>query len=314
MPLRRPSRRRPSPPPRVRGPGGRPLPPLLAEWADELAAQNRAERTIAGYLVDVRQFAEWLRRPLTAARPEDVRAYTHAMQRAGLAPRSRMRRLVALRQFYAYLGATGRLTSDPTAEVRLPRVASQYVPGFLRPEEVGALRAAIPDTPAGRRDRALVELGLSSLRVSEAVGLRLDDLFLDRGQVRVRGKGGGTYLQPVTPEAVAALQAWLGVRPRVPHPYVFTALPPRGRRGLHYFSAERILRRYLQAAGITRPLSFHALRHTVGVHLADRGVPLEYIQDLLRHRDPRTTRVYTAVAADRLLEVVRRELRFPGGR
>jgi integrase/recombinase XerD len=85
----------------------------------------------------------------------------------------------------------------------------------------------------------------------------------------------------------------------------------RGARGLHYVSAERILRGYLKAAGITRPLSFHALRHTVGVTLADRGVPLEYIQDLLRHADPRTTRIYTSVAPERLQEVLRRELRFP---
>lgn len=196
-------------------------------------------------------------------------------------------------------------------DIELPKISRATVPKFLRPEEVGRLREVIPETPRGRRDRALIELGLSSLRVSEVVGIQLDDLFLDRGQVRITGKGGGQYLQPITDAAVQALEGWLVARPRCPSRFVFVPVMRRGARGLHYVSAERILRGYLKAAGITRPLSFHALRHTVGVTLADRGVPLEYIQDLLRHADPRTTRIYTSVAPERLQEVLRRELRFP---
>ncbi len=287
-------------------------PPLLQEWVDELSARNQSARTIKGYLGDMRQFGEWLRRlPLEAARDEDVRRFSHAMQRAGLHPRTRARRLVALRQFYSYLVKTGRLQRSPMADLELPKINRATVPKFLRPEEVGRLREIIPDTPRGRRDRALIELGLSSLRVSEVVGIQLDDLFLDRGQVRITGKGGGQYLQPITDAAVQWLERWLAVRPRCPSPYVFVPLPPRGTRALHYVSAEVILRAHLKAAGITRPLSFHVLRHTVGVTLADRGVPLEYIQDLLRHADPRTTRIYTSVSPERLHEVLRRELRFP---
>jgi len=296
----------------ARGRTARKPSPLLQEWADDLAARNQSPRTIRGYLTDLRQFAESIRhRPLEAVRAEDVRRFSHAMQRSGLRPRTRARRLVALRQFYAYLVRTGRLKASPLEHLELPRISRATVPRFLRPAEVGRLRAVIPETPRGRRDRALVELGLSSLRVSEVVGLQLDDLFLDRGQVRITGKGGGQYLQPVTAAAVRALERWLAVRPRCPSPFVFTSLPPRGTRGLAYESAERILRTYLKAAGITRPLSFHALRHTVGVTLADRGVPLEYIQDLLRHADPRTTRIYTSVAPERLQEVLHRELHFP---
>jgi len=287
-------------------------PPLLQEWADELAARNRSIRTIRGYLTDVRQLGEWLRhQEFGAVRGEDVRRFSHAMQRAGLHPRTRARRLVALRQFYAYLVETGRLPRSPMDDLELPKISRATVPKFLRPEEVGRLREVIPETPRGRRDRALIELGLSSLRVSEVVGIQLDDLFLDRGQVRITGKGGGQYLQPITDAAVQALERWLVARPRCPSRFVFVPVMRRGARGLHYVSAERILRGYLKAASITRPLSFHALRHTVGVTLADRGVPLEYIQDLLRHADPRTTRIYTSVAPERLQEVLRRELRFP---
>src|SRR3989304_9483715 len=89
-------------------------PPLLQEWADELAARNRSIRTIRGYLTDVRQLGEWLRhQEFGAVRGGGVRRFSHAMQRAGLHPRTRARRLVALRQFYAYLVETGRLPRSP---------------------------------------------------------------------------------------------------------------------------------------------------------------------------------------------------------
>jgi len=290
----------------------RPLPPPLQEWADDLAARNHSPRTIQGYLTDVQQFGEWLRHHrFESVAGEEVRRFSHAMQRAGLHPRTRARRLVALRQFYGYLVDSGRLPRSPLDDLELPKVSRATVPKFLRPDEVGRLRETVPDTPRGRRDRAVIELGLSSLRVSEVVAIQHDDLFLDRGQVRITGKGGGQYLQPVTAAAVQALERWLAVRPRCASRFVFVSLPPRGSKGLHYASAERILGAYLRTAGIARPLSFHSLRHTVGITLADRGVPLEYIQDLLRHADPRTTRIYTSVSPERLQEVLRRELHFP---
>src|SRR3989304_2119824 len=173
-------------------------PPLLQEWADELAARTGSIRTMRGHLTDVRQLGEWLRhQEFGAVRGEDVRRFSHAMQRAGLHPRTRARRPGAPRQFYAYPVETGRLPRSPMDDIELPKISRATVPKFLRPEEVGRLREVIPETPRGRRDRSLIELGLSSLRVSEVVGIQLDDLFLDRGQVRITGKGGGQYLQPV---------------------------------------------------------------------------------------------------------------------
>src|SRR3970282_340278 len=226
-------------------------PPLLQEWADELAARNRSIRTIRGYLTEVRHLGEWRgHEECGAVRAEDVRRFSHAMQRAGLHPRTRARRLVALRQVYAHLVETGRRPRSPMDDIELPKISRATVPKFLRPEEVGRLREVIPETPRGRRDRALIELGLSSLRVSEVVGIQLDDLFLDRGQVRITGKGGGQYLQPITDAAVKALERGLVARPRRPSRFVFFPVMRRTARGLHYVSAERILRGYLKAAGI----------------------------------------------------------------
>lgn len=290
----------------------RDLHPLLEEWAGELASQNRAELTIAGYLLDLRQFQTFLRgRDLLSVATEDVRRFSHTMTRAGLQPRSRSRRLVAIRRFYAYLAQTGRIAQSPAADVRPPRPKAR-APNFLTPGEVGALRRAIPGTDRGIRDRAVIELGLQSLRISEILGLDLDDLHLDRRQVRIVGKGGGEVLQPITEAGVRAVEAWLARRPICRSRALFIPLPPRGPgTRLHYTTVEKLFRGYLQAAKITRPLRFHDLRHTVGVTLADRGVPLQFIQDLLRHRDPKTTRVYTQVARERLAEVLDRELEFP---
>lgn len=288
------------------------LHPLLEEWAGDLASEDKSPRTIAGYLVDLRQFQTFLRdRELVSVREEEVRRFSHTMTRAGLQPRSRARRLVAIRRFYDYLVRTRRLPHSPAQEIRPPR-ARPRTPNFLTAAEVQALRRAIPGTDRGIRDRAVIELGLQSLRISEIVGLDLDDLHLDRQQLRIVGKGGGEVLQPVTGAGVRAVDAWLRRRPLCRSRALFIPLPPRGpQTRLHYTTVEKVFHTYLRAASITRPLRFHDLRHTVGVTLADRGVPLQFIQDLLRHRDPKTTRVYTQVARERLADVLDRELDFP---
>lgn len=290
----------------------RDLSPLLEEWAGDLASENKSPRTVAGYLMDLRQFVAFLRgRDLVKVGADDVRRFSHAMTRAGLQPRSRSRRLVAIRRFYAYLVRTGRLPASPAQDIRPPR-PRERAPNFLTPEEVQALRRAIPRTDRGVRDRAVIELGLQSLRISEILGMDLDDLHLDRRQVRIIGKGGHEHLQPVTEAGIRAVEAWLARRPPCRSRALFIPLPPRGpQTRLHYTTVEKVFRTYLKAAKIDRPLRFHDLRHTVGVTLADRGVPLQFIQDLLRHRDPKTTRIYTQVARERLAEVLDRELDFP---
>lgn len=287
------------------------IPPLLQEWAGELDSANKSPRTVGEYLLDLRQFIQFLRgTDLLSVSADDVRRFAHAMTHAGLMPRSRARRIVAIRRFYAYLVDIGRLDANPAQTIRPPR-AGERTPNFLSPNEVGALRRAIPRDDRGIRDRAIIELGLQSLRISEILGLDLVDLLLDRRQLRITGKGGGEALQPIGADAVQALEDWLRRRPICPSRAVFIPLPPRGAKRLHYTTAEKALARYLKLARIDRPLRFHDLRHTAGVTLADRGVPLQYIQDILRHKDPKTTRVYTKVAKERLAEVIERELKYP---
>ncbi len=292
----------------------KPLHPLLDEWAGELATLNRSSQTIRLYLGDLRQFLEWLgpdRDPLKVT-PADVRRFSHAMTKAGLQPRSRARRTTAIRGWYSYLVKTERLPQSPARDVTPPR-AHQSVPGFLRPEEIARVRRVIPKTDRGLRDRAIFELGLQTLRISGALGIDLDDLELDRRRVRVRLKGGNQAYQPISKTAAGAIEAWLTRRPKCGSPAVFIPLPPRrGACRLDYTTVEKALKHYLGAAGITRRVRFHDLRHTAGLRLANRGVPLQIIQDLMHHKDPRTTRIYTEVEQDVLAEVVDRELEYPG--
>lgn len=287
---------------------------LLKEWAAELASLNRAGHTIRAYVCDIRQLQVWLAvsgKRLEEATREDLRQFTLALHESGLAPRSRARRLVAVRRFYTWLVDSGKIPVNPAEKLLLPRVPHRRVPRFLREEEVARLLAvlATPRTPVEWRDRAMIELGLCGLRVSEVLSIRVDDLFLEAQQVRIRGKGGGERLVPLTPEAAEVLERWTAIRPRSSG-FVFTALPPKGDKPLHPASVERILKRYLAKAGIPTSYGFHSLRHTAGYTLANQDVPLHVIQELLGHRDPRTTRTYTDLSPAHVREVVAHKLRY----
>jgi len=256
----------------------------------------------------------WLgpdRDPLAVA-PADVRKFAHAMTKAGLAARSRARRTTAIREFYTYLVKTKRLAESPAQDVTPPR-PHKSMPGFLRPQEITQVRRVIPTDDRGLRDRAIFELGLMTLRVSSALNLDLEDLEeLDRRLIRVTLKGGDQATQRIPEGAARALRLWLTRRPQCKSPAVFIPLPPRrGACRLEYTTVEKALRRYLIVAGVTRRVRFHDLRHTAGLRLANRGVPLQIIQDIMHHKDPRTTRIYTEVDSDVIAEVVDRELQFP---
>jgi integrase/recombinase XerC len=291
-----------------------PLHPLLDEWAGELSTLNRSRLTIRAYLNDLGQFFEWLgpKRDPLAVEPADVRKFAHAMTNAGLEVRSRARRTTAVREFYKYLVKTKRRPESPAEGVVPPR-PHKSMPGFLRPPEIARVRRVFPRDDRGLRDRAIFELGLMTLRISSALNLDLGDLDeLDRRLVRVKLKGGDQAAQRITEAAAGAIRAWLARRPECGSAAVFVPLPPRkGPCRLEYTTVEKALRRYLRAAGITRRVRFHDLRHTAGLRLANRGVPLQIIQDIMHHKDPRTTRIYTEVDSEVIAEVVDRELQFP---
>ena len=283
------------------------------------------------YQGDLLLYAEFLEQrhvtPLDARRQE-VSGFMRHLAEHGVSARAAARKLSCLRGFYRWLLRDGRVKHDPTLHLDAP-ATWKVLPRALAESEVTAMldRAALPAASAGRlsrpaaqlRDRALLELLYGSgLRVSEAAGLNVADLDLDRGQLRVRGKGDKERLLPLGAQAIKALEAYLE-RGRAS---LLGARRKPGRQADRLFLSTRGGPLARQAIGLivkaAHPAaSPHMLRHSFATHMVDHGADLRTVQTLLGHADIATTQVYTHVALGRLKAVHRlhhpREQRRNGG-
>lgn len=239
---------------------------------------------------------------LSAAR-EELLDYLAQRVQQGASPRTTARLLSSLRRFYQYLLREGRVTQDPTAQIEAPKLG-RPLPKSLTEEDVEALLSA-PDVvePLGLRDRAMLELLYASgLRVSELVGLKLAEVSMTQGVVRVFGKGGKERLVPMGEECLEWLQRYMDeARPEL----------LRGRQSEAVFVTKRgdamtrqafwyLIKRYARQAGLKSELSPHTLRHAFATHLLNHGADLRVLQMLLGHSDLSTTQIYTHVARERL--------------
>jgi integrase/recombinase XerD len=208
-----------------------------------------------------------------------------------------------LRAFCRYLRQEGVLATDALLDLETPRIP-QRLPHFLSVEEVDCLlRQPRLDTPRGLRDAAMLEvLYATGLRVSELVTLPMSALHLVEGWIKVRGKGGKERLIPLGEQAVARLRAYLsGPRERLMRGRRTTQVFVNGRgTGMTRQGFWKLLRGYAGRAGITKPISPHALRHSFATHLLERGADLRSVQQMLGHSDISTTQIYTHVLEARL--------------
>jgi integrase/recombinase XerC len=290
--------------------------------------RNTSGHTSAAYQSDLRQLIEFtaghLDKPVKRLRPGDldltvIRAYMAELYRRGQSRASVARKLSALRTFVRYLRREGWIDTDPAALAQAPR-REQKVPAHLSMDEMTRLLDA-PDaaTPLGRRDRAILELFYASgLRLSELVGLDMEDVNLRSRVVRVMGKGGKERLVPFNTAAQNALRAWYsdrallraGGNPKseIPKPKVLgdpVFVNARGGR-LTGRSVQRLVARYVSGCSTRFGISPHALRHSFASHLLQRGADLRAIQELLGHVELSTTQRYTHINAAQLLEVYRK--------
>ena len=286
-------------------------------YLDHLAVERGlAANTLSSYRRDLERYAAFLaaqeRRRLSDV-DEAVVAGFLASLRTGddehppLAASSAGRAVVAVRGLHRFALREGWTATDPAREVK-PPVPARRLPKAIPVDQVEALLAA-PDeaTPLGLRDRALLELLYGTgARISEAVGLDVDDLDRAAGLVRLDGKGGKQRIVPVGSYATRAVEAYL-VRGR---PVLAAAgrgtpallLNARGGR-LSRQSAWTVLRAAALRAGLTVEVSPHTLRHSFATHLLDGGADVRVVQELLGHASVTTTQVYTLVTVDRLREV-----------
>jgi len=287
--------------------------------------RGASRETIRGYQSDLRQFLSYVDtlRPATAPSltPEDVdpltiRGYLAWLDRKKEKKSSLARKLAALRSFYRFLTREGLAGLNPAAEVRTPK-QPQYLPRVLTKDDANALM----EFPEGndelaRRDRAILEtLYSTGARVSELVGMNLDDLNVSDGLVRLRGKGRKERIVPIGTVALEVLREYHALEPTdrsmSPPPVVpgrsagESAVPVfRNRRGgrLTARGVERIVEKYSRRLPGGR-VSPHALRHSFATHLLDEGADLRAIQEMLGHASLATTQKYTHLATDHLLEV-----------
>ena len=280
-----------------------------------------APNTLAAYRRDLARYGAYLAREGVEAPSAVDRGHVGRFAEAlrdgadggsPLTARSAARTVVAVRGLHRFWALEGTSAADPAADVH-PPLAGQRLPKAISVDEVGRiLEAAAADTASGLRDRALLEvLYATGARISEAVGLDVDDLRLDTGDggppiVRLFGKGSKERLVPLGSYAARALEAYL-VRGR-------PALVAKGRGTPALFlnarggrisrqSAWTILKDVAEKAMIGRDVSPHTLRHSFATHLLEGGADVRVVQELLGHASVTTTQVYTLVTADTLREV-----------
>jgi len=284
------------------------------QTVDRFLTQMRDERgsspqTVRAYASDLARYLEWAQRigadPF-GSDPRVLRRYLAELDQAKYSRRTIARRLSSVRSLYAYLNREGILSHNPAAVLTTPKLDARLP--RLVPTEVLTPLLDAPDetTPAGLRDRAILELLYATgARVSELVALNLGDLDARSGQVRVTGKGNKQRIIPVYQEGLARVNAYLRTgRPALKPPLGETALfLNRSGTRLTDGGVRRMLSRYLTTLGAASGITPHTMRHTFATHLLEAGADLRTVQDLLGHVALSTTQIYTHLGVQRLQRV-----------
>ena len=269
--------------------------------------------TVEAYLRDVRRLAEWAVAH-RADGPERVSArllrdFIYHLKDAGLAASSIRRQISAVRTYFRFLVGEGRVKADPSDGLETPK-GWRRLPEVLSVSEIESLLGAPnPDESLAWRDRALLELGYGTgARVSELVGLVVDDVAFDEALVRLFGKGRKERLVPIGRRALGAVAIYLReVRPGLDqgHSEARLVLNARG-RPLTRVGAWGIIKKTAQRAGLAKRVTPHTLRHSFATHLLEGGADLRAVQEMLGHADLSTTQIYTHVDREYLRTVHRK--------
>lgn len=286
---------------------------MLERFHDHLSVEKGASpRTNEAYLRDVARFATFCltKRALTpaSASARVLREYVYHLKDLGLSPSSIRRNVSAVRSYFRFMLGEGELVRDPSERLEAPK-RWRTLPEVLTVDEADKLLAAPSlDEPLAFRDRAMLELAYGAgLRVSEWISLSVRDVLMEDHLVRVFGKGSKERLVPIGRKAIGAVAIYVReLRPR---------LERGGGKGILFLNARgeplsrmgawKILRKYVEIAGITKPVSPHTLRHSFATHLLEGGADLRAVQEMLGHSDISTTQIYTHVDREYLRSVHR---------
>lgn len=285
---------------------------LLERFSEYLELElGSSARTREAYLRDLALLASWAvsRHKVSDAASLDaahLREWVYAQKDQGRAATTIKRRISAVRTWYRFLLAEGIVKADPSEKLESPR-GWRRLPDVLTVAEVEKLIDAISlDDALAFRDRALLELAYGAgLRVSEWCSLEVKDVMLDELVVRVFGKGGKERLVPIGRKASGAVAMYLReLRPRLEKGKGEGRLLLNSRgTPLQRMTAWTILKKIVERAGITKPVTPHTLRHSFATHLLEGGADLRAVQEMLGHADISTTQLYTHVDREHLKQV-----------
>lgn len=263
--------------------------------------------TIDSYVHDVERLFAYLEQqqihPIEV-NLDDLEHFLASLHDEQIQPRSQARMLSGIRAFYRYLVLDGRIEADPTLLLESPKIGMK-LPEVLSVEEIDMLIAAIDlSKREGQRNRAIIETMYScGLRVSEACNLKLSDLYLHEGFIKVEGKGSKQRLVPISERAIAEIMDYMTDRAEIDikpghEDYLFVSA--HFKKKMSRITLFHIIKELAEQAGIKKTISPHTLRHSFATHLLEGGANLRVIQSMLGHEDIGTTEIYTHIDAHRL--------------
>ena len=273
-----------------------------------LLEKGLSANTLDAYVHDVERLFEHLEgkgmHPFDV-KLEDLEEFLASLHdKAGIRPRSQARMLSGIRSFYRYLVLDGQIEADPTLLLESPKIG-MTLPEVLSVEEIDALIAVIDlSKREGQRNRAIIETMYScGLRVSEACNLKLSDLYLNEGFIKVEGKGSKQRLVPISERAIAEIMDYMTDRAEIEikpgnEDYLFVSA--HFKKKMSRITMFHIIKELAEQAGIKKCISPHTLRHSFATHLLEGGANLRVIQSMLGHEDISTTEIYTHIDSHRL--------------
>ncbi len=284
---------------------------LIDRFADSLwLSDGLAKNSIDAYRRDATQLARWLATQslsLADVRRDTLSAYlAYLIEAKSASPRTSARAISSLKRLFAFLLRESEITDDPSQDLDSPRLPRSLPKSLSEAEVESLLNAPNLSTDLGLRDKAMLEtLYASGLRVSELVGLKIAQVSLDMGVVRILGKGSKERLTPLGQEAAEWITRYQReARPRILGAKKSDALFITGRgSAMTRQTFWHLIKRHARIANIRTELSPHTLRHAFATHLINHGADLRVVQMLLGHADITTTQIYTHVARERLKQI-----------
>lgn len=272
-----------------------------------------SSNTVNAYINDIKKLSEYLRTRDKSILPQKVklshlRDFIEELNTEGVSPRTQARTISGIKGFFRYLLIEEKINNDPTSLLDSPKIGRK-LPDVLTKEDIDNIIASIDlEKPEGQRNRAIIETLYScGLRVSELTDLKISNLFLDQGFIKVEGKGGKERIVPISGKAVAEINLYYENYRRTlkidPLDSDVLFLNRRGQK-LSRVMIFTMIKETAKKLGIDKQISPHTFRHSFATHLVEGGANLRAVQEMLGHESIVTTEIYTHINTDYLKDTI----------